>query len=323
MAAFNPERMFQFCSDLHLEFYINSNIPIPNDIIIPSAPYLFLVGDIGTIDSYCRDKFTQWLNDIAIHFKHVYFIAGNHEYYNSGLSFNDTKLFYESISNNSKGKITFLDRKKIIISDIVIIGCTLWSRIPKYAENDVTIFLNDYKLTIPDAAYSGGRSYTNLNDDQKRQFVFNQLNDEHERDLEFLNNEILLAQKNKQPCIVLTHHNPTFLATSSPMYNNPLHNIYNFGFSNSLEYFFKYFNSHHQNENPNSTVVSWICGHSHYNANIEIFGTRVLSNQRGYMGKELKNYCNNMFIHVGNDNSIKLHGNGIEIIPRSKIGVVP
>lgn len=316
------ERMFQFCSDLHVEFYLGANISIPHDIIVPVAPYLFLVGDIGTVDEVCRDKYIKWLYDISNQFKHVYYIAGNHEYYNSGLTFNNTKKLFESICSNSCGKITFLDRKKVIINDIVILGCTLWSRIPKYAEHAVSHFLNDYRLTIPDEEYCNGLIYQQLDDNSKRKVVLNQLNDEHEKDLEFLTNEILLASQNKQVCIVLSHHNPTFLATSSPQYNNPLHNIYNFGFANSLEYFFKSFNTHHQSQNPNSTVAAWICGHSHYNSNIEVFSTRVVSNQRGYMDRTIKSYCNDMYITFGRDSSTILYGNNQEIGPRTVIGAV-
>lgn len=313
--------MFQFCSDLHLEFYITANISIPSDIIVPTAPYLFLIGDIGTVDNTCRNKYKKWLYHISNQFKHVYYIAGNHEYYNSGLTFNDTKKLFESISYDSGGKITFLDRKKVIINDIVILGCSLWTRIPKYAEHAISDSLNDYRLTIPDKEYCNGLNYQQLDGDSRRKCVLNQLNDEHEKDLEFLTNEILLASQNKQICIVLTHHNPTFLATSSRRYGNPLHNIHNFGFSNSLEYFFKSFNTHHQIQNPNSTLVAWLCGHSHYNANIEIFETRVISNQRGYKDKTMTNYCNNMYITFDSDNNIRLYGNNKEIAPRTVIGV--
>ena len=69
----------QVCSDLHTEFY-GCFENIPDDIIVPKAPVLALLGDIGLAKTESLEKFLLLQ---ATRFEHVLFVAGNHEYYNT------------------------------------------------------------------------------------------------------------------------------------------------------------------------------------------------------------------------------------------------
>jgi ankyrin repeat protein len=65
----------QVASDLHLEFYKEEKDL--SNLIIPSAPYLALLGDIGL--PIKRPNYKQFLLDMSEKFEIVFVLAGNHE----------------------------------------------------------------------------------------------------------------------------------------------------------------------------------------------------------------------------------------------------
>lgn len=64
----------QYASDLHLEMLKT----IPDNLIVPSAPYLALLGDIA---SPFKPHYYNFLAQMSQQFRMVFIIAGNHEYY--------------------------------------------------------------------------------------------------------------------------------------------------------------------------------------------------------------------------------------------------
>jgi len=141
--------------------------------------------------------------------------------------------------------------------------------------------MGDYFFVLPDAkwlhtTYKKKKSAADILEKALVKAMLQQLNEEHEEDLAFLHLEIKEAEEANIPMIVLTHHAPTMLKTSADFFQTPLHNEMNFGFANNLEFYFKHFG-----QRNNSTVAAWICGHTHNCANVDLFGTRVVSNQRG------------------------------------------
>jgi len=69
----------QIASDLHIEYYKETTIP--DDIIVPKAPNLALLGDIGLAHT---DQLQNFLYQQADHFQNILFVAGNYEFYNFG-----------------------------------------------------------------------------------------------------------------------------------------------------------------------------------------------------------------------------------------------
>ncbi|CAN0491524.1 unnamed protein product, partial [Phaeothamnion confervicola] len=73
----------QYCSDLHLEIRENVFF-LKQNPLIPSAEILLLAGDIIPFNQIHKIDF--FFDFISEHFKVVYWLPGNHEYYHSDLA---------------------------------------------------------------------------------------------------------------------------------------------------------------------------------------------------------------------------------------------
>lgn len=60
----------QICSDLHLEFYEKIQVP---ELIVPSAPYLALLGDIGLP---IKENYEEFLLKQSELYEEVFIVAG-------------------------------------------------------------------------------------------------------------------------------------------------------------------------------------------------------------------------------------------------------
>lgn len=115
--------LIQYVSDLHLERGYKR-------FIIPQRPYLVLAGDIGYPS---QDSYKNFLFDMSIMFDKVFIVSGNHEF---DLLQNPYNLFpiEEQIENicQMRNNLFYLQKQQHIIDkNIVIAGCTLFSKNPK------------------------------------------------------------------------------------------------------------------------------------------------------------------------------------------------
>ncbi|MCJ1479071.1 hypothetical protein MMC13_007755 [Lambiella insularis] len=134
----------QIFSDLHLE------APKAYDFfkIVPEAPYLALLGDIGNIVSHkedCLAFLTLQLNQ----FRAVLFVPGNHEAYQSNWprTLDTLRAFEQDVRKNSSlGEFVLLDRAafRLPAANVVILGCSLFSFIPPGSQMAVSFGLNDF-----------------------------------------------------------------------------------------------------------------------------------------------------------------------------------
>jgi len=85
--------------------------------------------------------------------------------------------------------------------------------------------------------------------------------------------------------MIVTHHAPTLNDTSEHKFEGPFFNPVMFGFSSNLEYLFKNYG-----RDNNSNVDTWLFGHTHFSNQIVKYGTKIISNQRGYNFEVDKNY---------------------------------
>ena len=120
----------QYASDLHLEMLDK----IPDNIIIPVAPYLTLLGDIG--DPYSKNYITL-IATVSKQFEKVFLLAGNHEFY--GNFYKDTIHQIRNVVSRYPNVI-FLDNDIYELNGIRIYGAVLWSDVSAHAEK----YIADY-----------------------------------------------------------------------------------------------------------------------------------------------------------------------------------
>lgn len=237
--------LFQFMSDLHLEFnqqYTSFDFPA-------TAPYLILGGDIGRLIDY--DAYLGFLSRQTARYERVFLVLGNHEFYgadfDSGVS-TARKLEGEEVL---RGKLRLLHRGREELSDgkIAVLGCSLWSRIPDESADVVRTRVNDFKK-ITD-------------------WSVERHNDEHAADLQWLRGQVnSFSREAGKVVVVVTHHAPSIQETSRPEHVNGPQTC---AFATDL-----------LSAGDWGPVDYWIYGHTHYGNAFERNGVKVVSNQRGY-----------------------------------------
>lgn len=256
--------IFYLLSDIHLEHYgtqivdINHFINIDNNCKIDNGVYvLLLAGDIG----YPHDKnFLHFINSCCVSFDYVFYITGNHEYYDLKSVGYTMESIKEKIKEISIKNFYYLDNDIFILpNDLMIVGTTLWSNIPPERKTDVTTCTNDY---------------TYIND-----ITTEIVTDMHNTNREWLK-KVFADYPNKK--IVMTHHlpSPKLIAKKFRIYDNV-----NCCYASNDEDLF------------NDKIILWCFGHTHVCINNTIDNIPFKSNPVGYLD-EPKKYCKkNIFIY--------------------------
>lgn len=234
---------FQYCSDLHLEFVENAKYLYSNRLI-PNADILILAGDIIPLMKNLDKE--MYFNFLSESFKEVYWLLGNHEYYNSDLV-RGNLLEGKKVRDN----VHIINNEVINCNGVNLIFSTLWSHITPQKELIIKSHLSDFSQI----KYDG---------DAFRPKIYNEL---HKQGLIFLNKT--LQELNGSKNIVITHHVPTLLNYPQEYKNSPLNEAFVVELFDLIE---KY--------QPDA----WIYGHSHINTpEFSIGKTKMITNQLGYV----------------------------------------
>jgi len=236
----------QILSDLHTEFLPQREYPVARFLeqIVPVAPILLLAGDVGNVSAFSY-MYRELFRDVSKKFEHIFFVLGNHDYYQLKDSVRNTM---EEVEDHITGllenlpNVHFLNRGTFDLDDEWrIIGCTFWSN------------TDDVRL-INDATY-----IPNMTTES-----YNQL---HNRDRAFIDQEISRAQHEGKRVIVVTHHLPSFQLISNKFRKlGPANRCYASNCEDLLR----------------SPVELWAFGHSHSPTNQQINGIACMSNPIGY-----------------------------------------
>lgn len=251
-------------SDIHLEF---------GQCELPGGDILLLCGDTFVAD-YLREarsdadarsqkkRYREFCAKELSKYWRVLAIGGNHEHYHGVLT--DTSELVGDLFSEFAPNATWLDDQLVEIDGVRFIGSTLWATYGYGTANQLPIQdgLNDFRLIwVPDEGDSTGFA--------TRKFTVEDANRLHQEALVFLKE----AVNTEMPCVVFTHHAPTYLACNRKRFpNGDMDDAYA---SNQSELILNH---------PN--IKCFFSGHSHYRFRTKIGETKVASNPRGYYGHE-------------------------------------
>jgi predicted phosphodiesterase len=261
----------QIVSDIHLEFR-GENF---QKIIKPSAPILFLLGDIcacGTTDDF--NIYKKFITFISTKFKYIFHVPGNHEYYtvgNKNITVDDTIIGIDNkIRNFTKefNNVLFLnnnvERLKIGKKTYVFIGSTLWTYINPSDRKLVAGLMNDYQYIYMN---STPKKQT-IKQNPIRKFNVDDMSIMHTNSVKYITDEM----KNIKPdevAILLTHHKPIKDSNTK----DPINQAYESDLKDIIIH----------------EPFKLACfGHTHVKYNKIINNVTVISNPKGYISQKTK-----------------------------------
>lgn len=256
-------RVIRLLSDLHIEF---GKFKIKTIDDIESDQILVLAGDIGE-----RGTPRQFIEEACSKFEHVIYVLGNHEFY-GGEYFGVIEYWREREAELPN--LHLLQDQTLIIDDIRFIGATMWSCLDKdnwFCKESVKHIADyhcikiDHNPTPIPAGMPKRRGHVpgkwlKMEDTMKM----------HDYSKQYV--EHVLSEPWDGKNVVVTHHSPSHSVTHPKWAGN----LINGAFHGHLEYLMERFD-----------ITYWLHGHTHDAHDIEIYGTRVICNPRGYVGYEV------------------------------------
>lgn len=112
----------QLISDMHSEHWKTADFALV-DKIIPSNSKEVVLVVAGDLDNDLA-RIDQWMSDVFSHYKHVFYVCGNHEFYSARFP----KMCYDikEISNKYQN-VTVLENDSFELDGVVFMGATLWT----------------------------------------------------------------------------------------------------------------------------------------------------------------------------------------------------
>ena len=263
-----------FVSDVHLEFGDMNVEEMPN------ADILILAGDIAEIVRILQDKkkidssfigfydeeFTRCYSfflRVSEKYEHVLYVLGNHESYHYSL--NQSK---ETLGRILPTNVKILDSSFVDFPDFRIVGGTLWTDMDK--ENPIAMVNAQTRMSDYKRIEYHGKTLT----------PFHTVNLHHEAIKAFRE----AIEGTDKPCIVVSHHSPSYASTPSQFLGDALNHAY----SSELSDFIL----------DHDGIKFWIHGHLHDPVDYMIGNCRVMSNPRGYHGYEKNSYSKEKMIEI-------------------------
>jgi predicted phosphodiesterase len=199
------------------------------------------------------------------------FVAGNHEYYRHGLP----SLTGELREAAAGSDVHVLENDELVVDGVRFLGCTLWSDFraagAEEMERSMAVcarLLNDYEVVSWSAL---GRT---LRPEDTLML--------HRGSRRWLAERLAVAHDG--PTVVVTHHAP--LVRVVP--DEPVHRALLGAFASDLTELM-----------GRDRVELWIYGHTHRASDLEVEGTRVISNPRGYPHEPVDGFDPELVVDLG------------------------
>lgn len=253
-------KRFQLLSDMHLEFI--KKAPKPHVL----APNLILAGDIGKINT---PGWTQFIEYCAGSWEHIFYVFGNHEFYNGHQFYHGSKSITQLKSDyvnyfSRYPNIHLLDNSGYDLDGLAIYGFVGWTRSPFETDCQARNEINDYNFIYKDK--------NNLITPEYITELANQDLDKFK----------LWIKSQTNPSLVITHFPPIRTGTSNPIYlSEPKQTNKYFAWDNLIK--------SEQIDTSALPIHTWVSGHTHWSYDLVDSETKIryVSNQMGYL-EEIK-----------------------------------
>lgn len=260
-------------SDLHLEFgdinlknendadvlILSGDITIAQDLHDhpePQTPYtLEIIKLLGTRQRKAQG-YRDFLKRCSFQFKHVVYVAGNHEFYHGKWKGSITDLRNECAKFPN---VYFMEDDCKVIDDVLFMGATVWTDCNKgdpLTLHSIGDMMNDYRMIRNDEL-----GFTKLRPAHTMS--------RHRNTLSYFKH-VLTDNKDKKT-VVVGHHAPSIMSIHESYRHEQLMNG---AYYSDLSEFIL--------DNPQITL--WTHGHTHTPFDYKIGDTRVVCNPRGYKG---------------------------------------
>jgi predicted phosphohydrolase len=229
------------------------------------ADVLVLAGDVGPGTAGVRLA-REWSGG-----RPVLFVAGNHEYYRHALPALNGELRAAALGSD----VHVLENDELVLDGVRFLGCTLWSDFLAAGEAEMERsmavcgrLLNDYSVITwsEEERALAPRDTLALHADSRLWL------------------EERLAVRHDGPTVVVTHHAPLV----HPRPTKPFHRVLAGAFASDLSELM-----------GGDRVDLWIYGHLHRTADLEVAGTRLVSNPRGYPHEPVEAFDPGLVIELG------------------------
>jgi predicted phosphodiesterase len=247
------------------------------DVPVPDADVAVLAGDIGT-----GTRGVQWARRWA-GARPVVYVAGNHEFYGQA----HPGLIADLRRAAAGSSVHVLEDDEVIVDGVRFLGCTLWSDFDFDGIEHRTL-----SMRVCERAVSDYRVIRR--DGEERPVTAAETRAHHVASRAWLAER--LAREHDGPTVVVTHHAP-YITWRPP---ERVFRLIAGAFVSDLSELM-----------GGDRVALWIYGHTHRWADLDVGGTRVVSNPRGYPDEPVAGFDPELVVDVGDtDKSVRGVGYG-------------
>jgi predicted phosphodiesterase len=222
--------------------------------ISKEADLLIFAGDVATTPGKVGEMFAQvrGINETAP----IIYVLGNHEYYDN--IYPDSRKGYKHSVNKTEDAY-LLENTEATLSDISILGCTLWTDYDNQRCVAQAVFgLNDFDLI------------TAVDKGKFRKVTPEDFINAHFESRKWLEKKLKHNKKMGIKTIVVTHHMPSFSLISSHFKGSQLNGAFAVNLDNLIAEY---------------EPMLWVYGHTHSFKDINLGNTRCVCNAVGYRGE--------------------------------------